>query len=61
MRGDSGRIVIEIDPDKKQKLYEVLDAEGMTLKKWFVRRVDAYLEDRLQPQLFPPSEEGTAE
>lgn len=61
MRGDSGRIVIEIDPQKKRKLYEVLDAEGITLKEWFLSRVDAYLADKLQPRLFSPSEKSGAE
>lgn len=52
-RGDSGRIVIEIDPEKKQKLYEVLDSERTTLKSWFLERVDSYLEEQLQPSMFP--------
>lgn len=61
MRGDSGRIVIEIDPQKKRKLYEVLDDEGITLKEWFLERADVYLEQKLQPELFSSSPEGGVE
>jgi len=50
-RGASGRIVIEIDPAVKQRLYSVLALEGKTLKQWFLYRVDEYLQRVNQPQL----------
>jgi hypothetical protein len=43
-RGTSGRVVIEIDPNKKQRLHAALALDGQTLKGWFVGQVDTYLE-----------------
>lgn len=34
--GSSGRIVLEIEPDLKRKLYASLALEQMTLKEWFI-------------------------
>jgi hypothetical protein len=46
--GRSGRIVVEIDPDLKQDLYAALEQDGVSLKKWFLGHVNAYLRDRGQ-------------
>lgn len=35
-RGESGRIVLEVDPDLKGELYVELARRGLTLKAWFV-------------------------
>lgn len=43
-RSNSGRIVIEIDPKKKQKLHALIALEGNTMKSWFLERADDYLE-----------------
>jgi hypothetical protein len=51
-RGESGRIVLEIDPAEKQELYSALTRDGMTLKDWFLRRATEYLRERGQRQLF---------
>ncbi len=51
-RGESGRIVLEIDPVEKQELYDALTKDGMTLKDWFLRRAGEYLRERGQGQLF---------
>ena len=51
-RGDSGRIVLEIDPSQKDELYSALTKDGMTLKDWFLRQADQYLSNRDQFQLF---------
>jgi hypothetical protein len=51
-RGESGRIVLEIDPTEKQELYSALTRDGMTLKDWFLRRATEYLRERDQRQLF---------
>ena len=51
-RGESGRIVLEIDPSEKQELYDALTRDGMTLKEWFLRRAGEYLRERGQGQLF---------
>lgn len=53
-RGDSGRIVLEIDPSEKKELYEALTKDGMTLKDWFLRHATNYLRERGQGQLFAP-------
>jgi hypothetical protein len=51
-RGESGRIVLEIDPSEKEELYNALTKDGMTLKDWFLRRAGEYLRERGQGQLF---------
>jgi hypothetical protein len=51
-RGESGRIVLEIDPAEKQELYDALTRDGMTLKDWFLRRAGEYLRKRGQGLLF---------
>lgn len=34
--GTSNKIVIEVDPKIKQKLYAELKARGMTMREWFL-------------------------
>eukprot|EP01034_Spumella_vulgaris_P002122 gene2122-2762_t len=41
--GNSGRIVIEVDPHFKRNLYSALAKDGMSLKDWFLREVNVYL------------------
>ncbi|GFO77754.1 hypothetical protein BPLS_P6386 [Bathymodiolus platifrons methanotrophic gill symbiont] len=41
--GKSGRIVIEIDPDLKKKLYSELTLQGLSLKDWFLMSTNNYL------------------
>jgi hypothetical protein len=50
-KGDSGRVVIEVEPGLKRQLYSALAAEGSTLKAWFIETATTYLRDREQPQL----------
>jgi hypothetical protein len=45
-RGNSGRIVLEIDPSMKLELYSLLAREGMTLKDWFLSQAERYIEQR---------------
>lgn len=54
-RGDSGRIVLEIDPNIKGDLYSALARDGLTLKEWFLRHTTQYLRDRGQIPLFGAS------
>jgi len=54
-RGDSGRIVLEIDPLHKDELYSAITKDGLTLKDWFLRQADQYLRNRDQFQLFDAS------
>ena len=58
-RGNSGRIIIEIDPSFKQELYDVLQKENLTLKDWFLRNAEKYLKDRGQLDLLLSNEEIT--
>jgi len=49
--GNSGRIVIEIDPELKQELYCALSEQGLNLKQWFLWNANQYLDQRIQPNL----------
>ncbi len=42
-RGPSGRIVVEIDPNVKARLYERLEADGATFKTWLLVQIDRFL------------------
>jgi hypothetical protein len=46
--GNSGRIVIEVDPSLKKDLYSALAKEGLSLKHWFLRGATEYLENQTQ-------------
>ncbi len=58
-KGNSGRIVIEIEPVFKNELYEALSTEGMTLKDWFLKNAQEFLKDKSQLSLLPPDEKLT--
>ncbi len=49
--GESGRIVIEVDPHLKRRLYSALASDGSTLKAWFMEAASTYLDEREQPRL----------
>lgn len=49
--GTSGRIVLEIDPERKQELYQALKKDDLNMKGWFLKQVDAYLKDKDQLML----------
>src|SRR5689334_5015923 len=58
--GESGRIVVEIDPALKQALHARLRRDGTYFKEWLVRRIDEYLgggSTELGPQSTEPKEE----
>ena len=42
-RGNSGRLVIEIDPLMKQELYAALGQKGLNMKEWFLMNAEVYL------------------
>jgi hypothetical protein len=50
-KGESGRIVIEVGPDLKRRLYAALAGDGSTLKDWFVEAAKNYIAEREQPSL----------
>lgn len=47
-RGVSGRIVIEINPEIKQELYEQLMVNNVSLKSWFLENVESFLKGKQQ-------------
>jgi hypothetical protein len=49
--GESGRIVIDVDPDVKRRLYSALALSGSTLKDWFLKSAQRFCEERAQPSL----------
>lgn len=55
-RGESGRIVIEIDPELKRRLYAALAVPGLTLKDWFILAAEKYATDTTQSDLFDVDE-----
>lgn len=52
-RGHSGRVVIEVGATLKRRLYRVLEAQGLTLKDWFIQAAEEHIEHFEQPQLLP--------
>lgn len=50
-KGDSGRVVIEIEPNLKRRLYSRLAVENLTLKEWFVVAATRYIAEQEQPIL----------
>jgi hypothetical protein len=56
MIGDSGRIVVEVEPDLKRRLYSALALEHQSLKDWFIDRATEYVRSQQQPDLFRKGE-----
>ena len=53
--GSSGRVVVDLEPDLKQRLHSALALDGRSLKDWFVQSATEYLERRVQLRLFEPA------
>lgn len=51
-RGTSGRLVVEVEPELKRRLYSELSRDGLTLKDWLITQAERYIEERRQPSLF---------
>jgi len=47
--GQSGRIVIDVDPDLKRQLYSSLSLAGSTLKDWFIKAAEDFCDEKRQP------------
>jgi hypothetical protein len=43
-QGDSGKIVLEIEPAEKQRLYFAVKRDGLTMKEWFLQQMATYLD-----------------
>ena len=57
--GNSGRIVIDVDPAYKKELYTALTGAGLTLKDWFLRESQAFCEEQRQPLLLKLSKSSS--
>ena len=58
-RGASGRVVVEIDPETKELLYQALARDHKTLKQWFLECANSYLYEGSQLALaLEPSPEA---
>ncbi len=42
-KGESGRIVLEVEPELKKALYSILAMEQQTLKDWFVDKAQKHI------------------
>lgn len=49
--GNSGRIVIEVEPEAKRRLYAALALDGLTLKEWFLKAAEIYMQTANQVPL----------
>jgi len=47
-RGQSGRIVLEIDPALKRAVHARLAGDGVTMKDWFLEQVEHLLNPKQQ-------------
>lgn len=54
--GTSGRIVIDVNPELKRKLYSTLALSGSTLKDWFTGAAEGLVEDKSFFQVSSPVE-----
>jgi hypothetical protein len=55
-KGTSGRIVVEIEPTLKRRLYSSLAMENLTLKQWFILEAEKYLQRQNETQQKPKAE-----
>ena len=46
--GSSGRVVIELSPEFKQELHELLRRRGTSLKSWFIDQATEFIEENAQ-------------
>ena len=59
-RGNSGRIVVEVSTELKRELYLALENEGLTLREWFIRNAESFIDSNFQRSLFE-NEEGQSD
>jgi hypothetical protein len=50
-KGESGRVVIEVEPALKRRLYSALAIENSTLKQWFIDSATQYVAEHERPSL----------
>ena len=49
--GTSGRIVIDLDPEFKQELYDTLRQKGLNMREWFLSEAQRLCGEHRQPNL----------
>ena len=49
-RGNSGRIVIDVEPEFKAQVYTALSLKGSTLKDWFLEQARDLCDEAAQPR-----------
>lgn len=59
-QGQSGRMVVEIEPRLKRELYAELARDGLTFKDWLVATAERYILERAQRPLFADDHAGQA-
>lgn len=45
-KGESGRIVLEVEPELKKALYSILAMDQQTLKDWFVDKAQKHINEK---------------
>lgn len=58
--GKSGKIVIELDPEFKRRLYSALAAEGLTMRVWVLKNAEKFIAAQSQLELSLRPAEGGA-
>lgn len=51
-RGPSRRLVVELEPGLKERLYATLALDSLTFKDWLTNQAERYISDRGQAELF---------
>ena len=49
--GKSGKIIIEVDPAFKERIYATLTEQGSTMKDWFLSHAVELCDEHHQPSL----------
>ena len=55
--GKSGKIIIEVDPAFKERIYATLKDQGSTMKDWFLSHAVVLCDEHRQPTLQLVAEE----
>ena len=51
-QGKSGRIIIDVDPEFKEEVYQAVRVQGFnSMKEWFVQQAELVCEESKQPSL----------
>ena len=48
--GKSNRVVIEVDPKEKQRIYAALKMRGLTMREWFLATAQRELLNKKEKQ-----------